>query len=235
MDNTATYIKALVTPQAKKAGVSRKVWSIDLETVWLPFFTATNVMGDTAIPSDALGAPLRLAYNKDGTVKFSQSGRPVVRVVKTLSDSVRMVRENFVAGLQAYAIGVATENPDGFKVELTKSREAGMPIVTRNNEQLKSAYAEMVAEQVEAQQKAETQAQTNAVAEAEAIVKANTEPSTTEPTTTPEPKTEAKRKAHRAPKAQTEPPAIRDGQNTTDGNPNEQNATEPVKEPVLVS
>jgi hypothetical protein len=45
--DTATYIKALVTPQAKKANTSRRVWSIDLETVWLPFFMATNVMGDT--------------------------------------------------------------------------------------------------------------------------------------------------------------------------------------------
>ena len=66
MENT-TYIKALVTPQAKQAGNSRKVWSVDLETVWLPFFTATNTQGDTAIPSEALGAPLRLGYNKDGT------------------------------------------------------------------------------------------------------------------------------------------------------------------------
>ena len=49
MDNTATYIKQLVTPQAKSANTARKVWSIDLEPVWLPFFTATNTMGDTAI------------------------------------------------------------------------------------------------------------------------------------------------------------------------------------------
>ena len=41
-------------------------------------------MGDTAIPSEALGAPLRLGYNKDGTVKFSNSGKPVIRVAKEL-------------------------------------------------------------------------------------------------------------------------------------------------------
>ena len=82
-------------------------------------------MGDTALPSEALGAPLRLGYNKDGTVKFSNAGKPVIRVAKELSDSVKMVRENFVAGLQAYANGVATENPDGFKAEIEKSRQGG--------------------------------------------------------------------------------------------------------------
>ena len=47
---TPNYIKNLLKPTANKA-TSRKVWSIDLETVWLPFFTATNAMGDTAISS----------------------------------------------------------------------------------------------------------------------------------------------------------------------------------------
>ena len=71
---TPTYIKALLTNNTKKAQQARRVWSIDLETVWLPFFTATNTMGDTTVPADALGAPIRLAYNQDGTVKFSKGG-----------------------------------------------------------------------------------------------------------------------------------------------------------------
>ena len=95
---TPNYIKNLLKPTANKA-TSRKVWSIDLETVWLPFFTATNAMGDTAIPSDALGAPLRLAYNQDSSVKFSKSGKPIIKVAKDISDNVKMVRENFVISL----------------------------------------------------------------------------------------------------------------------------------------
>jgi hypothetical protein len=55
------YIVALLQPQAGKP-TGRKVWSIDLETVWLPFFTATNTVKKTTIPAEALGAPLRLAY-----------------------------------------------------------------------------------------------------------------------------------------------------------------------------
>ena len=84
---TPDYIKALLRPNGRKPA-GRRVWSIDLETVWLPFFTATNTMGDTAIPHEALGAPLRLAYNADGTVKFSQTGRPVIKVAKEIADMI---------------------------------------------------------------------------------------------------------------------------------------------------
>ena len=36
-----SYIAALLQPQPSKPS-GRKVWSIDLETVWLPFLTATS-------------------------------------------------------------------------------------------------------------------------------------------------------------------------------------------------
>ena len=65
---TPNYIKALLIPNGHKPK-GRKVWSIDLETVWLPFYTATNTMGETHIAPDALGAPLRLAYDADGSVQ----------------------------------------------------------------------------------------------------------------------------------------------------------------------
>lgn len=71
---TPNYIKSLLTP-ATKAPQGRKAWSIDLQQIWLPFFTATNAMGDTAIPSQAIGCPLRLAYDKAGQVRFSQAVR----------------------------------------------------------------------------------------------------------------------------------------------------------------
>jgi hypothetical protein len=47
---TPGYIKSLLKPTTGKTS-SRKVWSIDLETVWLPYFTACNAMGDSAIPA----------------------------------------------------------------------------------------------------------------------------------------------------------------------------------------
>jgi len=168
----SNYIKALLRPNGSKPR-GRRVWSIDLETVWLPFFTATNTMGETAIAHDALGAPLRLAYGADGAVKFSKAGKPVIKVAKEVADSVKMVRENFVAGVLAYAHEVVTENPDGYKAEIEAHIEAGKPIMERDRQALDTAIASMVDEAIEKAQaqrpkvKAKGQRKPKVVAEAE--------------------------------------------------------------------
>ena len=175
MKNTPNFIKTLVKPNGK--GTGRRVWSIDLETVWLPFFTATNTMGDTAIPHEALGAPLRLAYNPDGSAKFSKSGRPVIRVVKDIGDSVRLVRENFIAGLQSYANTVITENTSAYKEQIKLAKEAGAPIIDHDKEMLDEALAKAIQQALaEAKNKDNTEAEANAEAntEAEANAEADT-------------------------------------------------------------
>jgi len=141
MGDTPTYIKSLLTPNGKKPA-GRRVWSLDLETIWLPFFMATTLQGDTAIPIDALGAPLRLAYNQDGSVKFSRTGRPVIKVVKPIADSVKLVRENFAANLMAYSFEVAQSNPKGFEALQRNAVKAGKPINTADRENLQRAIAE---------------------------------------------------------------------------------------------
>jgi len=145
--DTPNYIKSLLMPNGKKPA-GRRVWSIDLESVWLPFLTSTNTVGDTAIPVDALGAPLRLAYNADGSVKFSKAGRPVTKVAKEIADSVRLVRDNFTAGLVAYANGVITENPEGYKAQIELAREAGEPIIAKDRANLDKAIANAMVEAV---------------------------------------------------------------------------------------
>ena len=148
----------------------RRVWSIDLESVWLPFFTATNVMGETAINADALGAPLRLAYSADGEVKFSKTGRPVTKVVKELAESVKLIRENFAGSLQAYANGVITENPDAYKVQIEQAGVAGEPIRARDSHNLEQALAQ-IREQELAEAQAEAKRRGKAEAKAEAKAK----------------------------------------------------------------
>ena len=163
-NETPTYIKSLVTPTTKQAQ-GRKVWSIDLQQVWLPFFTATNTMGDTAIPSDAIGCPLRLGYDKAGQVRFSQAGRPVVRVVKEIADNVRMVRDNFTANLLSYAGQVAKDNAEGYKAQIAQALKAGEVIATHDKTQLSKA--------LEARAEAQAEAQAEAVAkEEQAVAKA---------------------------------------------------------------
>lgn len=125
--NTPSYISALLQPIPGR-GTDRRVWSIPIAGVWQPFFTATNTAGETAIAPEVLGYPLRLQREKDGTPKFSPSGRPVVRVVKELSDQIRMVRDNFVVGLMGYADNVRKSMPNEFKAQVEAAHKAGEPI-----------------------------------------------------------------------------------------------------------
>jgi hypothetical protein len=160
--NTPNYIKSLLAPNTKKPQ-GRKVWSIDLETVWLPFFTATNVLGDTSIPSDALGCPMRLAYDKAGAVRFSQSGRPVIRVARELSDNVKMVRDNFTANLISYAGEVMTEHSEDYKAQVELAVKAGQHIAQHDQSELSKALeakAEAEAELCAKAKEAETKPQT---------------------------------------------------------------------------
>ncbi len=161
--DTPQYIKNLLMPNTKSPQ-GRRVWSIDLETGWLPFFTATNAMGDTAIPFDALGCPIRLAYDKDGSVRFSKAGRPVTRVAKPLSDSVTLIRQNFVANLQQYAEQVATERQEDYALQVDMSAKAGQPIIAHDRAELDKAIQLQLEEamreaQEEAQQEAQEEAQ----------------------------------------------------------------------------
>ena len=138
MKQTPNYIKSLLLPNAKSPQ-GRRVWSIDLETVWLPFFTATNTMGDTAIPSDALGCPIRLAYDKDGSVKFSKTGRVMSKVVKPISDCVTLIRQNFVANLQQYSEQVATSRKEDYAKQVEMATIAGKPIIAHDRAELDKA------------------------------------------------------------------------------------------------
>ena len=160
--DTPNYIKSLVTPTAKRPN-GRKAWSIDLEQVWLPFFTATNTMGDTAIPAAAIGCPLRLGYDKTGSVRFGQSGRPVIKVAKEIAENVRLVRDNFTANLLSYAGSVIKERGEGYKAQIEASRKAGEPIFQYDKLQLDMAI------------KAKVKAEAEAIAQAEAIAKREAE------------------------------------------------------------
>ena len=134
-----SYIATLVRPLPKSATTERKLWAIGLSTTWLPFFTATNLEGATFIPAEAMGCPMRLVVGKDGEVKFSESGKPRLGVVKELSTAIRMVRENFVANLQNHAEKVATENADAYKALVASYQVAGRPIAERQNEKMVAA------------------------------------------------------------------------------------------------
>ncbi len=168
MKSTPLYIKNLLLPNAKSP-TGRRVWGLDLETVWLPFLMATNAMGDTAVPADALGSPIRLAYDKDGEVKFSKSGRPISRVAKPISDNVTLIRQNFVATLQQYTEQVAESNKEEYAKVVTSARIAGEPIINHDKAELSKAIQLQVEEALRATAEAEPVATPTPEPEAEAV------------------------------------------------------------------
>ncbi len=145
MPNEALTIGALLQPTPGR-GSDRKVWSIALQGVWIPFFTATNTTGESAIPAEVLGAPLRLQREQDGTPKFGKTGRPVIRVVKELSDQIKIIRENFAFGLLTYAVNVQKAMPDEYKAQLEANLKAGEGIVRKDETDLADYIAAKAAE-----------------------------------------------------------------------------------------
>jgi hypothetical protein len=155
MNNNSDYITEMVKSSGKKT-TERKVWSIGLESTLVPFFVATNATGRTSINRDAIGSPLRLAYNEDGSVKFSKTGKPIIRVAKPISDQVKVMRDNFIAGLQSFVHTVKTENAELYNAEAIACRVAGKPIADKDQANIDKI---MLAIEAEAKAKAESEAQ----------------------------------------------------------------------------
>ena len=144
------HIVTLLKPPPVRA-TARKVWSIDLEMVWVPFFTATNTVEATAIPHEALGAPLRLSYGKDGEVRFTKTGRPSLKVASELAAQIRIVRENFVASLQSFTGRVVSQDKDAYKAQVEAAQKAAEPILAKIDDELTLAV-----QAVQAAQEAQT-------------------------------------------------------------------------------
>ena len=118
--------------------------------------------------------------------------------MKELADQIRIVRENFTAGLLSYAQSVQKAMPDEFKAQAEAAQKAGETIITQDTAAL-TAYFEVLkakaaADQAEAEAQAEpapkpkskrkakpSPAVEQAIAEAEAKAQA--------PAPTPEPVT----------------------------------------------
>lgn len=126
-----TFIQSLVAPSA--GGATRRMsWGVDVEAVWVPFFTATNAVGDTNVSHDALGAPIRLSVDKEGQPRFGANGRPSMRVAPEMTQQIRTVRENFVASLQAFTGNTMEENSEAYENQVKLSQDAGAILVAQD-------------------------------------------------------------------------------------------------------
>ncbi len=163
---TPAYIKSLVMPGAKSQKPTKKVWGIDLDKVWIPFFVAENAQGDTDISREALGFPLRIQFDKSGDVRYSQSGRPIIRVAKELSQAININQQNYIATLVNHTSNVRANNSDAFNSEVKSIVAAGEYMSKVQSLALANAIKKR--EQAKAEAEAEAKAEAEAEAEAEA-------------------------------------------------------------------
>ena len=124
-------ITSLLRPVVKKTG-GRKVWGLDLESTLVPFFTAKAVEGQAYIPPEVLGCPLRLQRNDDGEVKFTKSGKPVIRTAQEMGSMVRAMRDNLELNLQAHALEVKTAKPEEYAKAVKLNMTLGKPIADKD-------------------------------------------------------------------------------------------------------
>ena len=144
---TLADVTHMVTPQLKRDG-DKRAWSISVENTWVPFFMASNVKGETQIPYDVLGAPIRLAKNEDGTIKFSKAGRPMTRVHPVLAEQVKVCQEKYVADLQGFAGNVARELPDEYRAAVEFAQRAAVPVLEQMDQDVTDYLAELEAQKI---------------------------------------------------------------------------------------
>jgi hypothetical protein len=129
-----------------------------VETVWVPYFTATNVREETELPDDVLGAPIRLAKTKDGEVRFDANGMPRMRVAPELNAQVNLVRENLVSAMMARVGITIEERPDEYRARVAAQQLAGEAVMNQQAHDVTVAV-EMLRLEAEAQAKAEPAAE----------------------------------------------------------------------------
>ena len=146
MSLTVGDVKSMLKPTLRKGG-DKRAWSIPVSTTWVPFFTATNVKGLTSMEPDVLGAPLRLAKDKDGTIQFDKAGRPRTKVHPVLAEHVKVARENYEADLLAFAGNVAREMPGKYKAQVELAQRAAEPVTAQMDKEVDDFLANLAAEQ----------------------------------------------------------------------------------------
>lgn len=126
MPKMVMTVEQLLKPANPVKAKDRNVWGLPLKELWIPFLVATNVNGETHFSNDALGAPLRDRYNKDGTPKLSDKGERLQEVEKKeIAPAIKGIRENFAFGIATYTAQTQKAKPAEFKAQVEAAQKAG--------------------------------------------------------------------------------------------------------------
>ncbi len=144
MAKSGLDIHALMKQSPDKAK-DRSVWGLPLNGLWIPFFMATNTVGESNIDSGSLGCPLRLAVDKDGVPKLKDDGSARYQVDKTISKAVKGVKDNIAFGLMTFTETTKRARPDEYKAQVEAAQKAGDEIREHEDTTLGAYLAELEA------------------------------------------------------------------------------------------
>ena len=137
-------IHTLMKPSPDKVK-DRAVWGLPLTGLWIPFFTATNVTGESNINAGALGCPMRLVVGKDGVPKLKDDGSARYQVDKDISKAVKSLKDNIAFGLQSYASSIQKAMPAEYKAQVEAAQKAGEEVREHDDTTLGDYLAELEA------------------------------------------------------------------------------------------
>ena len=143
---TNADVRSMLKPTLRKGG-DKRAWSIPVATTWVPFFTATNVKGHTAIEPDVLGAGNGPDCGQGLQIQFDKAGRPRTKVHPVLAEHVKVARENYEADLLAFAGNVAREMPGKYKAQVELAQRAAEPVTAQMDKEVDDFLANLAAEQ----------------------------------------------------------------------------------------
>jgi hypothetical protein len=133
----------LFKPVEKKSQ-DRKVWGIGLSVYWLPFFTASNAAGETNLPPDVLGAPLRVRRDKNtNEPRIGSNGRPSFMVAEPLRLQIQKAQDNVIATLVDYTREKQELHPAEYASQVQMAAEAGAPIMVKDVADINDAFAKL--------------------------------------------------------------------------------------------
>jgi len=134
-------------------------WGIPLRE-WVPFFTATNVDGATAIPLEDLSVPVRLRRDNAGAVKVNAKGLPVYETVMTIKRQVLLAKARVLFNMQSSVAQIRSEREEAYADTVSLMQTKG-DVIRAGEERILADHQREVARQrkaAEAQVRADARA-----------------------------------------------------------------------------
>ncbi|MFH1031157.1 MAG: hypothetical protein V1767_01100 [Chloroflexota bacterium] len=148
MESNNSYI-SLMTKPIPQVNTGKRVKSFMVTDVVM-WASAAVLKGDVVIPPEDLVHYDRVSVAKDGTAKFSATGKLMTKTVKSVVGFGNMVHANFTAMMNAEAAAVITARKDMYTALVAAGQKAAVPII--NHEAI------IVADAIAARAKAEAEA-----------------------------------------------------------------------------